>query len=82
MGYALSWILIYVINKQSFGWTISFHTPVALILASLAVTLLSSALAGLALLLARLTVPRLAIAQAAVENHSRPTRVHEGLERL
>jgi putative ABC transport system permease protein len=48
MGYALSWILIYVINKQSFGWTISFHTPVALILASLAVTLLSSALAGLA----------------------------------
>ncbi len=48
MGYALSWILIYVINKQSFGWTISFHTPAALIAASLAVTLLSSALAGLA----------------------------------
>jgi len=47
MGYALSWILIYVINKQSFGWTIDFHTPVALIVASLAVTLLSSALAGL-----------------------------------
>ena len=23
MGYALSWILIYVINKQSFGWTIA-----------------------------------------------------------
>ncbi|MEA2464590.1 MAG: putative transport system permease protein [Acidobacteriota bacterium] len=48
MGYALSWILIYVINKQSFGWTIDFHTPVALIAASLAVTLLSSTLAGLA----------------------------------
>lgn len=48
MGYALSWILIYVINRQSFGWTIDFHTPVALIAASLAVTLLSSALAGLA----------------------------------
>jgi putative ABC transport system permease protein len=47
MGYALSWILIYVINKQSFGWTIDFHTPVALIVASLAVTLLASALAGL-----------------------------------
>ncbi|HWS72203.1 MAG TPA: FtsX-like permease family protein, partial [Thermoanaerobaculia bacterium] len=30
MGYALSWILIYVINKQSFGWTIEFHTPVRL----------------------------------------------------
>jgi len=48
MGYALSWILIYVINKQSFGWTIDFHTPVALIVASLVITLLSSALAGLA----------------------------------
>jgi putative ABC transport system permease protein len=48
MGYALSWILIYVINKQSFGWTIDFHTPVALIAASLVVTLLSSTLAGLA----------------------------------
>jgi len=48
MGYALSWILIYVINKQSFGWTIDFYTPTALIAASLAVTFLSSALAGLA----------------------------------
>ena len=48
MGYALSWILIYVINKQSFGWTIDFYTPAGLIAASLAVTLLSSALAGLA----------------------------------
>lgn len=48
MGYALSWILIYVVNKQSFGWTIDFHTPATLIAASLAVTLLSAALAGLA----------------------------------
>jgi len=48
MGYALSWILIHVINKQSFGWTIDFHTPAALVAASLAVTFLSSALAGLA----------------------------------
>jgi putative ABC transport system permease protein len=48
MGYALSWILIYVINKQSFGWTIDFYTPTSLIVASLAVTLLASALAGLA----------------------------------
>ncbi len=47
MGYVLSWILIYVINRQSFGWTIDFHTPAALIAASLAVTLLASALAGL-----------------------------------
>jgi putative ABC transport system permease protein len=48
MGYALSWILIYVINKQSFGWTIDFHTPVALIAASLVITFLASTLAGLA----------------------------------
>ena len=48
MGYLLSWILIYVINKQSFGWTIDFYTPTRLIVASLAVTLLASALAGLA----------------------------------
>jgi putative ABC transport system permease protein len=47
MGYALSWILIYVINKQSFGWTIEFHTPATLIAASLAVTFLASTLAGL-----------------------------------
>jgi putative ABC transport system permease protein len=47
MGYALSWILIYVINKQSFGWTIDFHAPLALIAASLGVTLLASTLAGL-----------------------------------
>ena len=48
MGYALSWILIYVINKQSFGWTIDFYTPTRLIVASLGVTFLASVLAGLA----------------------------------
>lgn len=48
MGYVLSWILIYVINKQSFGWTIDFHVPVALIATSLALTLVTSGLAGLA----------------------------------
>jgi putative ABC transport system permease protein len=47
MGYALSWILIYVINKQSFGWTIEFHTPLRLIAGSLAITFVASMLAGL-----------------------------------
>jgi putative ABC transport system permease protein len=47
MGYALSWILIFVINKQSFGWTIAFHTPARLIAASLAVTFIAAATAGL-----------------------------------
>jgi len=47
MGYVLSWILIYVINKQSFGWTIAFHTPVMLIVSSLAVTFAASVFAGI-----------------------------------
>ena len=35
-GTALSLILIFVINKQSFGWTIQFHWPAALLLSMLA----------------------------------------------
>jgi putative ABC transport system permease protein len=46
-GYVLSLILIYVINKQSFGWTIAFHTPVALIAGSLTATFVASVMAGL-----------------------------------
>ncbi|MFZ2490437.1 MAG: ABC transporter permease, partial [Thermoanaerobaculia bacterium] len=48
MGYALSWVLIYVINKQSFGWTIDFYTPVSLIATSLLVTFAAAVLSGLA----------------------------------
>ena len=47
MGYVLSFILIYVINKQSFGWTIEFHPPVTLIAVCLGITFLSSTVAGL-----------------------------------
>jgi len=47
MGYILSLVLIYVINKQSFGWTIEFHTPVAIIAASLAMTFAAATLSGL-----------------------------------
>lgn len=46
MGYVLSLILIYVINKQSFGWTIQFHTPVTLIVVSSLTTFLAAALSG------------------------------------
>jgi putative ABC transport system permease protein len=35
LGVLLSLILIFVINKQSFGWTIQFHWPVALLLGGL-----------------------------------------------
>jgi putative ABC transport system permease protein len=47
IGYVLSWILIYVINKQSFGWTIEFHAPLRLIALSLLMTFLASLLAGI-----------------------------------
>ncbi len=47
IGVVLSWILIYVINKQSFGWTIEFHAPVRLIALSLVMTFLASLLAGI-----------------------------------
>ena len=46
MGYILSWILINVINKQSFGWTIEFHAPLRLVAASLAVTFAAALAAG------------------------------------
>ena len=32
LGVVLSLLLIFVINKQSFGWTIQFHWPVAILL--------------------------------------------------
>jgi putative ABC transport system permease protein len=47
MGGILSWILIFVINRQSFGWTIDFHVPTAVIAGSLVATLAVSAAAGL-----------------------------------
>lgn len=47
LGFALSLILIYVINKQSFGWTIRFHWPVAILLGALSAVYASTVLAGL-----------------------------------
>ena len=47
LGFALSLILIYVINKQSFGWTIRFHWPVAVLLGALTVVYAATVLAGL-----------------------------------
>jgi len=43
VGFALSMVLIYVINVQSFGWTIQFHVPLAfLVQASIAVVIATS----------------------------------------
>lgn len=47
LGCALSLILIYVINKQSFGWTIYFHWPIAVLLGALSVVYAATLLAGL-----------------------------------
>jgi putative ABC transport system permease protein len=47
LGFALSLVLIYVINKQSFGWTIRFHWPVAVLLGAIGVVYVATVLAGL-----------------------------------
>jgi putative ABC transport system permease protein len=45
-GLALSLILIHVINKQSFGWTIQFSVPVRLLVEYGLLTLAASLLAA------------------------------------
>ncbi len=46
-GFALSLILVFVINKQSFGWTIRFHWPVEILLGALSLVYIATVLAGL-----------------------------------
>jgi putative ABC transport system permease protein len=45
-GIFLSLILIFVINKQSFGWTIRFHWPIAVLLGGISVIWMATLLAG------------------------------------
>ena len=47
VGLMLSLVLIYVINVQSFGWTIQFHLPGGFLLQSSILMVLATALAGL-----------------------------------
>jgi putative ABC transport system permease protein len=47
LGFALSLILIYVVNKQSFGWTIRFHWPMEVLLVALTIVYVATVLAGL-----------------------------------
>ncbi len=47
LGFALSLLLIFVVNKQSFGWTIQFHPPRELLLGALLVVWCVTVLAGL-----------------------------------
>ena len=46
LGLVLSFLLIYVINKQSFGWTIQFHPPVAMLGAALALVWITTVIAA------------------------------------
>ncbi len=47
LGIALSLDLIYVINRQSFGWTIQFHPPLGLLAAALLLLWIFTVAAGI-----------------------------------
>jgi putative ABC transport system permease protein len=47
VGVLLSLVLIYVINVQSFGWTIQFHLPAGFLAQSSVLILIATALAGI-----------------------------------
>jgi putative ABC transport system permease protein len=47
LGLALSVLLIYVVNRQSFGWTIQFHLPVGLLAGAVLLVWVVTVLAGL-----------------------------------
>ncbi|HLI35185.1 MAG TPA: FtsX-like permease family protein, partial [Terriglobia bacterium] len=47
LGVLLSFILIFVINKQSFGWTIEFHWPVRTLIGAMLIVYASTLAAGL-----------------------------------
>jgi putative ABC transport system permease protein len=47
LGMILSWLLIAVINKQSFGWTIQFALPAAFLGQALALVFAATLMAGL-----------------------------------
>jgi len=47
LGAVLSLLLIHVINKQSFGWTIQFHWPVLVLLSALSIVYAATVLSAL-----------------------------------
>jgi putative ABC transport system permease protein len=47
IGVLLAWVLVYVINVQSFGWTIQFHVPWWFLTVSTLLVISASALFGL-----------------------------------
>jgi putative ABC transport system permease protein len=47
LGLALSLLLVFVVNKQSFGWTIQFHPPGGLLTGAVVLVWVVTVLAGL-----------------------------------
>ena len=47
LGYVLAWILIYVINVRSFGWTLQMQLQPAYFLQAFAVAVIAAILAGI-----------------------------------
>ncbi len=47
LGLALAYVLIFVINKRSFGWTLQFEVPAEILLQAVALALVAAVLAGL-----------------------------------
>jgi putative ABC transport system permease protein len=47
LGFVLSMLLIFVVNKQSFGWTIQFHPPGTLLASAILLVWCVTVLAGL-----------------------------------
>jgi putative ABC transport system permease protein len=47
VGWLLAWILIYVINRRSFGWTLQMDLEPAYFLQALAVAVAAALLAGI-----------------------------------
>ena len=47
LGMALSLLLIYVVNRQSFGWTIQFHLPGGLLAGAVLLVWVVTVIAGL-----------------------------------
>jgi putative ABC transport system permease protein len=47
VGWLLAWILIYVINRRSFGWTLQMDLEPSYFLQALAVAVVAALLAGI-----------------------------------
>ncbi len=47
LGLGLAWVMIHVINKRSFGWTLQMHVPPEILLQALGLAVIAALLAGL-----------------------------------